>query len=304
MYASTPNPVYTNIYHNTLQKSIAVYTKLDRYSENEMELGKAEEIAARLRQKIADGTLQAGTRLASERDLSTEFGVSRMTTRHAIEILESEGLVARYPGRGTFVGGIRERIVMDKGRETRTRVEAASITASELRISGSFLKDMERLGRKPQVRFLEQPGLVPSDAEIASHLNIEKGTLVLKRYRLQLADNLPYRLIESYYPSDLFGELLTTDIGDKPLFLWLQERYGLRVSRAQETLIARLATPRERQFLHISPSAPVVALDRTVWTETKRPVEWAHIVAIAALYTFTYEYDILEWNKEQKRKVK
>ncbi len=269
-----------------------------------MELGKAEEIAARLRQKIADGTLQAGTRLASERDLSTEFGVSRMTTRHAIEILESEGLVARYPGRGTFVGGIRERIVMDKGRETRTRVEAASITASELRISGSFLKDMERLGRKPQVRFLEQPGLVPSDAEIASHLNIEKGTLVLKRYRLQLADNLPYRLIESYYPSDLFGELLTTDIGDKPLFLWLQERYGLRVSRAQETLIARLATPRERQFLHISPSAPVVALDRTVWTETKRPVEWAHIVAIAALYTFTYEYDILEWNKEQKRKVK
>ncbi len=213
MYASTPNPVYTNIYHNTLQKSIAVYTKLDRYSENEMELGKAEEIAARLRQKIADGTLQAGTRLASERDLSTEFGVSRMTTRHAIEILESEGLVAR-------------------------------------------------------------------------------------------SDNLPYRLIESYYPSDLFGELLTTDIGDKPLFLWLQERYGLRVSRAQETLIARLATPRERQFLHISPSAPVVALDRTVWTETKRPVEWAHIVAIAALYTFTYEYDILEWNKEQKRKVK
>src|SRR5215467_2975113 len=225
-----------------------------------MELSKAEEIAARLRQKIMASPLHAGTRIASERGLSAEFGVSRMTVRHAIEILESEGLVARYPGRGTFVGGIRERVLMEKGRETRNRPEASSITGSELRMSGSFIKDMERLGRKPQVQFLEQPALVPSNVEIASHLNMEKGTLVLKRYRLQLADNLPYRLIESYYPSDLFGALLTTDIRDKPLFMWLQEQHGLRVSRAQETLIARPVTPRERQLLRISPGAPVVAL--------------------------------------------
>jgi GntR family transcriptional regulator len=269
-----------------------------------VELSKAEEIAERLRQEIANGTLKAGTKIASERDLAAEFGVSRMTARHAIEILEGEGLAARYPGRGTFVGGIRERVVMEKGREMRNRFEAPSITASELRISGSFLRDMERLGRKPQIQFLEQPALVPSDDEIASHLNIERGTLVLKRYRLQIADNLPYRLIESYYPSDLFGELLATDIGDKPLFAWLQEQHGLRVSRAQETLVARLATQRERQLLRISPSAPVVALDRMVWTETNKPVEWAHILAVAALYTFTYEYDILEWNKGQKPEIK
>src|SRR5947209_14215085 len=112
-----------------------------------MELGKAEEVAECLRQRIIDGTLLTGTKIASERDLSIEFGVSRMTARHAIEILESEGLVARYPGRGTFVGGIRERVVMERGREMRNKLEAASITASELRMSGSFLQDMERLGR-------------------------------------------------------------------------------------------------------------------------------------------------------------
>src|SRR5581483_3311859 len=161
-----------------------------------MELSKAEEIAERLRQRITDGTLLTGTKLASERDLSREFEVSRMTIRHAIEILEGEGLVARYPGRGTFVGSIRERVVMEKGREVQNKLKASSVTESKLRMSGSFLKDMERLGRKPQVQFLEQPALVPSDAEIASHLNIKKGTLVLKRYRLQIADNLPYRLIE------------------------------------------------------------------------------------------------------------
>ena len=43
---------------------------------------------------------------------------------------------------------------------------------SELRRSGSFLKDMEHLGRKPQVQFLEQPSLIPANGEVADHLQI------------------------------------------------------------------------------------------------------------------------------------
>jgi GntR family transcriptional regulator len=178
--------------------------------------------------------------------------------------------------------------------------EALSIAASELRQSGSFIKDMKRIGRKPQVLFLERPSLVPADNQIAQNLHIQEGTLVLKRYRLQLADNLPYRLIESYYPSDLFGELLTTNIGEKPLFEWLQDRHHLRVAHAQEVLLARLATQNERQLLRISSTSPVVSLERTVWADTRRPVEWAQIIAVASLYLFTYEYDIFEWNKEHK----
>ena len=259
-----------------------------------MELGKAEEIAESLRIKILNGILPPGTKIASERELSEELDASRMTVRHAIEIIEGEGLVTRHPGRGTFVSGAQERILVDKGRE----IQNQPITGSELRVSGSFLKDMERIGRKPQVRFLEQPSLVAADEEVARHLQVPTGTLVLKRYRLQLADNLPYRIIESYYPSDLFGELLTIDIKDKPLFVWLRERYGLKVAHAREVLIARLAAQHERQLLRISSGSPVIAFERTVWTETKRVIEWARIIAVAALYTFTYEYDISEWSKE------
>ncbi|GCE04242.1 GntR family transcriptional regulator [Dictyobacter aurantiacus] len=260
-----------------------------------MELGKAEDIAQSLRQKIMSEEIQSGTRLNSERDIAEEYHTSRMTVRRALEILEGEGLITRHPSRGSFVGGTRERILVDKGREISN-----AVTASELRLSGSFIKDMERLGRKPQVQFLEQPSLVAADTQIAEQLKIKEGDLVFKRYRLQIADNLPYRLIESYYPSDLFGELLTINIGDKPLFQWLQERHKIKVTHAKENLIARLATPSERQLLKISPSAPIVAVDRTVQTNVNRPVEFAHIIAVAALYIFTYDYDITEWNGEKK----
>jgi GntR family transcriptional regulator len=265
-----------------------------------MEFGKAEDIAHNLRQKIVSGELQSGTKIQSERDIADEFHASRMTARRALEILEGEGLITRYPNRGTYVGNIRERVFIDKGRETNNPLNASSVAASELRLSGSFIKDMERMGRKPIVLFLEQPSLVAANAEIASKLEIEESTLVLKRYRVQSADNLPYRIIESYYPSDLFGELLTTDIGEKPLFVWLQERHNIRVTHARENLIARLATQTERQLLKISSTAPIVALDRTVWGGTNRPVEFAYIFAVASLYVFTYEYDITEWNKEKR----
>lgn len=262
-----------------------------------MELGRAEEIAAYLRTEITNGTRQLGSRIASERDLAEELSASRMTVRRAIDMLEGEGLITRHVGRGTFVAGSRTRVLIDRGREVQPKTGTLPpVAASELRMSGSFLKDMERLGHKPEVHFLEQPALVAADADIAEHLQIQQGALVLKRYRLQISDSVPYRLIESYYPSDLFAELLTIDIGSQPLFVWLYTRHHLRVAHAEEVLIARLPVHNERQLLRISAHSPVIALDRTVLTETGRPVEWAHIMAVAALYTFAYEYDIPKWD--------
>lgn len=51
------------------------------------------------------------------------------------------------------------------------------------------------------------------------------------------------------------------------------------------------------------PNAPVMEIKRTVLADTKRPVEWARIVANAALYTFNYEYDIPEGSQEQKQEA-
>lgn len=245
------------------------------------ESGKAEYILDELKTQIQVGKLTEQAKLPSERDLSQKYRVSRMTARRALQMLEGEGFVTRHPVRGTFVGGIRERLH-----------EQHRIAAEELRRSGSFLKDMEFRGFRPELYWLEEPSLVSATDDVAEHLTIPEDTKVLKRYRVQLADGLPYRIQESYYPADLFGELLTTDIGDKPLFDWLKERHGLSAIKAKEELTARLATVEERYHLQISPNAPVVDLYRIVLADSGRPIEWAHIVAVAALYTFTYEYDI------------
>jgi GntR family transcriptional regulator, arabinose operon transcriptional repressor len=59
--------------------------------------------ASTLRQEIRDGKYTIGQRMANERSLAERFGISRGTIRHALRILETERLIARQQGRGTFV---------------------------------------------------------------------------------------------------------------------------------------------------------------------------------------------------------
>lgn len=57
-----------------------------------------ERIVEQVEQAIADGDLKPGERLPSERDLVTQFSVSRSTVREALRVLESQGVIRSHPG--------------------------------------------------------------------------------------------------------------------------------------------------------------------------------------------------------------
>ncbi len=61
------------------------------------------QVAQQLRARISDGTLAAGQRLPSERDLAVQFDVSRPTIREAMIALEVAGLVEVRSGSGVYV---------------------------------------------------------------------------------------------------------------------------------------------------------------------------------------------------------
>lgn len=66
---------------------VAIYTQLVR----------------QLRDKIESGEWRPGARLPSEVELAKENGISRGTVRQALVRLQSDGLLERTPGKGTFV---------------------------------------------------------------------------------------------------------------------------------------------------------------------------------------------------------
>lgn len=66
-------------------------------------------VANRIETMIESGEFAEGSRLPSQRDLSTDFGVSRTSVREALSLLEASGLLRTEPGRGTFVRGERRK---------------------------------------------------------------------------------------------------------------------------------------------------------------------------------------------------
>jgi LacI family transcriptional regulator len=64
---------------------------------------KHQEISRHLMAAIASGKYTTGARLPSEAQLVKQFGVSRPTVGRALRDLESEGLIERKAGSGTFV---------------------------------------------------------------------------------------------------------------------------------------------------------------------------------------------------------
>ena len=61
------------------------------------------QIHNQIKQAIEAGRWAAGDRIPSERELASQFDVSRMTLRQAIQTLVDEGILERRVGAGTFV---------------------------------------------------------------------------------------------------------------------------------------------------------------------------------------------------------
>ena len=56
-----------------------------------------------LRQEILSGRYEPESRLPREIDFCRMLGVGKVTLRSALEKLETDGLVVRVPGKGTFI---------------------------------------------------------------------------------------------------------------------------------------------------------------------------------------------------------
>jgi DNA-binding LacI/PurR family transcriptional regulator/DNA-binding transcriptional regulator YhcF (GntR family) len=62
-----------------------------------------EKIFEEVKRRIATKQYEAGERIPSEKELADEYGVSRITSKKALEMLAAERLIVRKPGRGSFV---------------------------------------------------------------------------------------------------------------------------------------------------------------------------------------------------------
>ena len=209
-----------------------------------------------VRQLITSDQLDEDGRLPTERDLADTFGVSRTTVRQVLDGLEHEGLVHRRRGRtgGTFIS--RTRVNIDFGY-------LAGIP-SYLRAQG-FKAGSHVLSAR----------MIPADPLTAGALEIPKGALVHDVIRMRLADEVRISLEHARFPVTLFPDLLAQRLDDS-VYELMAERYGHKVTKAVERLVAVLADEEQAASLGIEVGDPLMAIERISYDENDRPLEYSN----------------------------
>jgi len=212
-----------------------------------------EQIEGRLRNAIASGELRVHERIPSERELSAQLGVSRMTIRQALTRMVAAGDLYTRSGKGTFVG------------ERKIEQPLQRLT--------SFTEDMRARGLRPSTRVIEQE-LIRAPFELAAVLGRSAGTEVARVARLRLADDRPVAIEVTHLPHDVCPGLLRHDLAQRSLYDVLRAEYGLALHAARGTIEASRPTREERALLDLPAGVPILRLRRVTEGADGRVVEF------------------------------
>src|ERR1700724_3494563 len=141
-------------------------------------------------------SLKVGQAIPSERQLTQELGVSRLTVRAALDGLVRDGYLDRRHGSGTYV--------------TEPKI-------AQLLTLTSFSDEMRRRGMVPGSRTLEL-ATISAGALLARRLQVSPAERVVRVKRLRLADAEPMAMEVLHIPEALVPGLTKADLENRSFF--------------------------------------------------------------------------------------
>lgn len=226
------------------------------------------QIAEYLLDQIRARQLLPGEQLPSERELSAQFEVSRMTARQAINYLVNEGVLIVRHGQGTFVA------------EPKLTYDAPHLLG--------FTEAMLRAGKVATSSVLKQQRIAAPEG-VCDRLELMIDDEVVQIMRVRRMNDIPLVIETIYVPSAICPGLETVDLSSASLYTVFEHDYGLHLNRASQTLAARAATEFESQWLEVVPGVPIITLEGVTYLDSGQAVECFSAHYRADRFTFAFE---------------
>lgn len=205
-------------------------------------------------QALEAGEWQPGQLIPSEQEFALRFGVSQGTVRKAIDELAAENLLVRRQGKGTFVA-----------------------THQDPRALFRFLRLVPVEGQ------LSTPESIPLECwrakagvEAARMLGLRQGDPIMIVRRLLRFDGKPVVIDEIYLSGEQFKGLTLELLQSwtSSLYSLFENRFGVRMIRASESIRAVAADRSAAEALKVPEGKPLLSVERVTYTYGDRPVEW------------------------------
>jgi len=214
------------------------------------------QLANILRSCISQGESPPGERLPSESALAKNYGVSSMTARQAVSVLEEEGLVRRIQGKGTFVRKI-----------------GISTSSFDLGSLGTVFSDKENLSvRIVNASVKRSPGL---EKEV---LGLGPSQPVIMVERIILHRNEPFTLHVSYTSFDPTSPTVEAMLDTMVLTgLIFQDGYS-NFKRGDLRLFPSQLNERDAGLLKLEPGQSVFKLEHLFYDFENKPAAYGWFI--------------------------
>ncbi len=200
--------------------------------------------------------LGVGEAIPSERQLSADLGVSRLTLRAALDELAREGYVIRRRGSGTFVSEPK--------------------IAQELTMT-SFTEDMRRRGMQPGSRTLSLE-VVPAGARLGRLLHVSPSEPIVVAKRLRLADHETMAIETLHVREALVPGLTQRDLEERSFYELLRDRFGIVIAGGMQTIEPTVTNEEESAALGVPLHSPAFLFERVTHSEGNEIVEFVHSI--------------------------
>src|SRR5437016_6735749 len=172
--------------------------------------------------------LGVGTAIPSERQLSADLGVSRLTVRAALDELAREGYLVRRRGSGTYVQQpkISQQLTMT-----------------------SFSEDMRRRGMAAGSETLSLSRQL-AGARLGRFLNVSPGEEIVVVKRLRLADGVSMAIETLHTPAAIVPGVQPRDL-EGSFYELLRARYGIEIASAMQTIEPTVTNEEESAALEV-----------------------------------------------------
>jgi GntR family transcriptional regulator len=217
-----------------------------------------------LRHRLSHGSWSAGDRLPSEPALAKELGVSRVSVRAALAQLESEGLVDRRHGSGTYINSVRPLV----------HSLHLNVGSDELIKSRGHAPGVSEMSWRRE----------EAEEEIADRLAIEVGSPIVHLYRVRTSDGAPVTISHDYFAASLLPEQ-PFSLGPS-LYSFLSTVCGVDVTFGIATLEPSLVGEERATVFVVDAGELCMVIKQVDYGSAENPVSYSVEYHLASAFDF------------------
>jgi len=213
------------------------------------------QLADTLRDKIYNGEYLFGDTLPPERVMAEKYGISHLTVRKALALLQEEGLILRLQGKGTFVN-------------------APNVSMDMREVSG-FTSFMQNHGVSVTNEVLHS-GVRPARYKYAKIFQISEDDPVFECIRLRYGDGAPMAIEYNAVPVRSIPDVAQYDYTVYSLYSVYANNNARIVSERQVLEVVRIFNP-QAKLLCVEEGSDVFLLTSFSKDENDRLIEYTRI---------------------------